>query len=114
MKSKMNMIHHTANDTYLASNQVAKEDELLRDRQHQRSQGGDVGLEGMSSNGHELLGQVHSHPTLNILPLIHTTVPARQHKFGQRHAFMFEKGSRPASVRVENDVCTAVSKQYRP
>ncbi|KAA6424354.1 MAG: hypothetical protein FRX49_05566 [Trebouxia sp. A1-2] len=37
--------------------EVAKEDELLRDRQHQRSQGGDVGLEGMASNGHELLRQ---------------------------------------------------------
>lgn len=118
-------IHHTttaANTTYLASNQVAKEDELLRDRQHQRSQGGDVGLEGMASNGHELLRQVHPHPPLRVLPLVHTTIPARQcscgvHASGQR--LVFDQTSlrvvhQPASVRTTNDVsnelCTAACK----
>jgi len=45
----------------LASKEVSKEAGLLSPGQHQRTQGGDVGLQRAPRYVHQFLGQVHPH-----------------------------------------------------
>ncbi len=58
----------------LASNQVGKKEDLFWKWEHERTQGSDVCLQWIASNGHELLGEGHAHPTFIVLLLVHTSV----------------------------------------
>jgi hypothetical protein len=46
---------------HLALEQVEEEEQLLREWEHKGAQGGDVSLQGVTGNGHQVLGQVHAH-----------------------------------------------------
>jgi len=55
----------------LAQHQVGQEEGLLRHRQHQRAQRGDVGLQGLARDRHELFAQAHAPVPLPVLLLVH-------------------------------------------
>ena len=48
--------------------------ELLRQREHQRAQGGDVRLERVPGDGHELARQRHADAACAVLALVHAVV----------------------------------------
>ena len=53
----------------LAGDEVEEEQDLLGQGQDQGSQGGDVGLQGVACDRHQLLGQEHARLALGVLLL---------------------------------------------
>jgi len=60
----------------LAPHQAEEEEQLLRHGEHQRADGGDVGLERVAGDGHQLLGQRDAREALVVLLLVHAPVRA--------------------------------------
>lgn len=57
-----------------ARDEVGEEEELLRERQDERPERGDVGLERVARDAHEVLGERHAHIPALVLLLVHTRV----------------------------------------
>ena len=68
------VVAHRLVDAHLPGDEVEEKEDLLRQRQHQGPKGGDVGLEGVAGDGHELLGQENAHLPLCVLLLEDTAV----------------------------------------